>query len=126
MILASRISEEVIMIWKPIIAALLSLFVLVTPGPGQTKDKKVQFDGQSAFLIVQALAADTMLGRKSGEPGGRMAAEYIVSKLKEWGLEPAGSNGGFYQDMTFEYYEPEKGAALDILAFGKKREFVYG
>jgi Peptidase family M28 len=126
MILVSRISEEVIMIWRPISATLLSLFVLVSPGPGQTKDKKAQFDGQSAFLVVRALAADTMLGRKSGEPGGRMAAEYIASKLKEWGLEPAGSNGGFYQDMTFEYYEPEKGASLDILASGKKREFVYG
>jgi Peptidase family M28 len=126
MILASHTSEEVIMIWRPVIATLLSLLAIVSPGPAQTKEKKVPFDSQSAYGLVQVLAADTMLGRKSGEPGGRMAAEYIVSKLKEWGLEPAGSNGSFYQDMTFEYYEPEKGAALEIEASGKMRDFVYG
>jgi len=114
------------MIWRSVVAAFLSLFIFFSPGPAQTKDKKASFDGQAAFGYVQALAADTMLGRKSGELGGRMAAEYIVSKLREWGLEPAGSNGSFYQDLTIEYNEPEKGAALEILAFGKKREFVYG
>ncbi len=114
------------MIWRSVVAAFLSLFVFFSPGPAQTKDKKASFDGKAAWSYVQALAADTMLGRKSGELGGRMGAEYIVSKLREWGLEPAGSNGSFYQDLTIEYNEPEKGAALEILAFGKKREFVYG
>jgi hypothetical protein len=114
------------MILRSIITLILSAFLFCSPALPQTTNKKASFDGQAAFGYVQALAADTMLGRKSGELGGRMAAEYIVSKLKEWGLEPAGSNGSFYQDLTIEYYEPEKGAALEILASGKKREFVYG
>jgi len=114
------------MILKSIISLVLSVSLFFSPALSQTKDKKASFDGQAAFGYVQALAADTMLGRKSGELGGRMAAEYIVSKLKEWRLEPAGSNGSFYQDLTIEYYEPEKGAALEILAYGKKREFVHG
>ena len=114
------------MLWRPITAALMSMFVVFSPGQAQTGNKKIPFDGQAAFGYVEALAADAMLGRKSGELGGRLAAEYIVAKLKEWGLEPAGSNGSFYQDMTIEYNEPEKGAALDILAWGKKRDFVYG
>jgi hypothetical protein len=102
------------------------MFVVLSPGQAQTGNKKIPFDGQAAFGYVEALAADAMLGRKSGELGGRLAAEYIVAKLIEWGLEPAGSNGSFHQDMTIEYNEPEKGAALDILAWGKKRDFVYG
>ena len=113
------------MIWRPVSATLLTLFVLFSPGQAQTKNKKIPFDGQAAWSYVQALAADTMLGRKSGELGGRLGAEYIVTKLKEWGLEPGGSNGTYYQDLTIEYNEPAKGAALEILAYGKKREFVY-
>ena len=114
------------MIPRSIISLVLSAALFFSPALGQTKDKKISFDGQAAFGYVRALAADSMLGRKSGELGGRMAAEYIVSKLKEWGLEPAGTDGSFYQDLTIEYNEPEKGAAFEILASGKKREFVYG
>jgi len=114
------------MILRSFLSALLSGFLFFSPALSQTKDRKIAFDGQAAFSYVQALAADTMLGRKSGELGGRMAAEYIVSKLKNWGLEPGGATGTFTQDLTVEYYEPDKGAALEILAYGKKREFVYG
>jgi Peptidase family M28 len=120
-----HLSKEETMARKLIISVILSAQLFFSPAPAQTKDKKAAFDGRAAFGYIEALAADTMMGRKSGEPGGRMAAEYIVSKLKEWGLEPAAPNGSFYQDMTFEYYEPGKGAALEILASGKKREFVY-
>jgi hypothetical protein len=126
MILVRRFFKEAAMVLKMTISLLLSVQLFFSPALAQTKDKKASFDGQAAYGYVQALAADTMLGRKSGELGGRMAAEYIVSKLKEWGLEPAGPNGGFYQDLTIEYNEPEKGAALEILAYGKKREFIYG
>src|SRR5512143_1011343 len=94
--------------------------------PGMSQAKKVQFDGQAAFDHVKTLASDAMLGRKSGEPGGQMAADYVAGKLKEWGLEPAGPKGSYYQDMTFEYYDVERGAALSIVAHDRAREFVYG
>ena len=112
------------MILRPMIALVLSVCFFFSPGLSQ--GKKVPFDGQAAFEYVKALASDAMLGRKSGEPGGRMAADYIASKLKEWGLEPAGPKGSYYQDMTYEYYEVERGATLDIIAHNKEREFVYG
>lgn len=92
----------------------------------QSQSKKAAFDGQAAFEYDKALASDAMQGRKSGEAGGRMAAEYIVSKLKEWGLEPAGPGGSYFQDMTYEYYEVEQGATLDIVAHSRKHEFLYG
>jgi len=107
-----------------IISLGLGVLLIFSFAPAQ--QKKAAFDGQAALSTIQVLAADAMMGRKSGEPGGRMAAEYIVSKLKEWGLEPAGPKGGYYQDMTYEYYEAGRGAALEIIADQKKREFVYG
>lgn len=112
------------MIRKSIMSLGFGVLFVFSFAPAQ--QKKVVFDGQAAFSYIQVLAADAMMGRKSGEPGGRMAAEYIASKLKEWGLEPAGPKGGYYQDMTYEYYEAGRGAALEIVADQKKREFVYG
>lgn len=112
------------MIRKPVITLILGASLLVSPALSQ--GKKSTFDGQAAFDYVKALASDAMLGRKSGESGGRMAAEYVAGKLKEWGLEPAGPKASYYQDMTYEYYAVERGATLDIIAHNKKREFIYG
>ena len=109
---------------KSMVIVAASLLLLLTLAPAQ--NKKVPFDGQAAFGYIKVLASDAMLGRKSGEPGGQMAADYIVSKLKEWGLEPAGSKGTYLQDLTIEYYEAQPGAALEIITGKTKREFVYG
>jgi len=112
------------MIPRSIISLVLSAYLFFSPAPA--KDSKASFDGKAALSYIKVLAADTMLGRKSGEIGGQMAAEYIVSKLKEWDLEPAGPKGSYYQDLTIEYNEVERGASLEIVAGKAKREFVYG
>ena len=112
------------MILRTVVVGIVSACLLVSPLPAQTK--KVPFDGQVALEYVKVLASDAMLGRKSGEPSGQRAAEYIAAKLKDWGLEPAGPKGGFLQDLTYEYYEVERGTALAVVAHNKTREFVYG
>ena len=73
-----------------------------------------------ALIFVETLASDSLQGRGAGEEGGRMAAEYIVSLLKEWGIGPLDSDG---------YLQPfvVKGCAMNnILAVipGKSREYV--
>ncbi len=112
------------MIFRSIAILFVSAFLLVSPTLPQSD--KASFDGQAAFEYVRALASDSMMGRKSGEPGGTMGADYIVSKLKEWGVEPAGPKGSYFQGMTYEYYEVERGAVLDIVAHNTSREFIYG
>ena len=97
-------------------AAVCFVVVCLLVAPARSQAPKVSFDGRAAFDYVKALSSDTMLGRKTGEPGGRMGADYVVSKFKEWGLEPAGTNGTHFQDMTVEYYEPARGAAFGIVA----------
>lgn len=104
---------------------LLAILV-ISLGAGRPQSKKAAFDGQAAYNYVKVLASDAMQGRESGEPGERMAADYIAAKLKEWGLEPAGANGGYFQDFTFEYHDVARDAALQVYAGGKAREFIYG
>ncbi len=111
---------------KPRTAIGLLLSAILFLSLALPQENKASFSGQAAFSYIEVLAADAMLGRKSGEPGGRMAAEYIVSKLKEWGLEPAGPQGSYYQDLTIESTDIARDATLEILDWGKRREFVYG
>ena len=109
---------------KSLIVFALGALLLLSPAMAQ--QKKIAFDAQSAFDLVKVLSTDAMQGRMSGEPGGRMAADYIAAKLKEWKLDPAGLAGGYFQDITFEYYEVARGASLDVIAGAAKRDFVYG
>jgi hypothetical protein len=112
------------MIRRLIVVCVLGAMICVAPLLSQ--GSKAVFDGRAAFDYVKALSSDAMLGRKSGEPGGRMGAEYVASRLREWGLEPAGTRGSFFQEFPYEYYEVERGATLGLVAHNTHREFVYG
>ena len=51
---------------------------------------------------VEILAADDMEGRAAGTEGHRRASDYVAARLAEYGLEPAGENGTFFQRVTLE------------------------
>ncbi len=50
---------------------------------------------------VEFLADDALEGRMTGSEGSKRAAEYIVEQFTEFGLQPAGEEGDFFQ--TFEF-----------------------
>jgi Zn-dependent M28 family amino/carboxypeptidase len=56
---------------------------------------------QEAALVqhVQTLASDEMEGRAPSTPGGQRAADYIADQLKAMGVEPAGENGTYFQQV---------------------------
>lgn len=48
---------------------------------------------------LEIIADDSMLGRKVGTIGNRMATKYIADEFRKLGLEPAGDSGTFFQDI---------------------------
>ncbi|HEX5886698.1 MAG TPA: M20/M25/M40 family metallo-hydrolase [Pyrinomonadaceae bacterium] len=68
---------------KPVFRALLILLVIAFPVVAQIKEQNVR--AQLSFL-----ASDAMQGRGSGTTYERIAAEYIGSQFRQFGLEPAG------------------------------------
>jgi Zn-dependent M28 family amino/carboxypeptidase len=56
---------------------------------------------QNAVLVkhVQALSSDDMEGRAPSTPGGQRAAQYLADQLKAMGVEPAGENGTYFQEV---------------------------
>ncbi|MDP7529705.1 MAG: hypothetical protein QGH61_10270, partial [Candidatus Marinimicrobia bacterium] len=46
---------------------------------------------------VNFLASDVTAGRGTGQPGLQVAAEYIATQFRRFGLEPIGSEGSYFQ-----------------------------
>jgi len=69
-------------------------------------------DGNKAREHVQFLAAENMKGRLSGTPEYRKAAEYVAAKFKEYGLQPAGDKGTWFQEVEIgdfrDYFPPTR------------------
>ncbi|QGJ71122.1 PDZ domain (Also known as DHR or GLGF) [Planctomycetales bacterium 10988] len=52
---------------------------------------------------VSTLASDAMEGRAAGSRGGRAAGNYIAKEFAEFGLEPAGDAGTYFQSFPSNY-----------------------
>jgi len=55
--------------------------------------------GELALQHVELLAQPGWAGRQAGTAGNRSATAYIAERFQEYGLQPAGENGTFYQDV---------------------------
>jgi hypothetical protein len=62
---------------------------------------------------ISYLASEELGGRKPGEKGNQLAAEYIEKQFKSFGLLPAGENGTYFQTLN----------VLKALSSGQKSSF---
>jgi Zn-dependent M28 family amino/carboxypeptidase len=71
------------------------------PAPAPAASGPAENEIQEAALKahVQTLSADDMEGRAPSTPGGQKAAEYIAAQLKAMGVEPAGDDGSYFQQV---------------------------
>ncbi|MFN2431822.1 MAG: M28 family metallopeptidase [Gemmatimonadota bacterium] len=74
---------------------------------GPTSPELTRADLRARMAIV---AADSMMGREAGTLGNVMATDYIAAEARRTGLEPAGEDGTFFQEV------PIKSRALDPAA----------
>jgi hypothetical protein len=56
-------------------------------------------DGARTKSYVAYLSSDAMEGRMTCTDGYRKAAEWVAANFKEWGLQPAGENGTYFQNV---------------------------
>lgn len=71
---------------------------------------------------MEFLASDALNGRASGSRDEWIAAAYIASQLRRWGIEPLGDDGGYVQDVRIERSEV---ASDPVLSFASRR-FMHG
>jgi hypothetical protein len=87
-------------------AILCSVTTASTQQASDPKASTPQKHSRSAAHIrgeMEFLASDAMQGRGSGTHDELLAATYIASQLREIGIEPAGDNGGYIQDVSGEF-----------------------
>jgi hypothetical protein len=79
------------------------------PSPATTTAQPVAFAAATGPAITEAdlrhrlflIADDSMGGRPTGSPGHIMATDYLAAEMQRLGLQPAGDDGTFFQNVPF-------------------------
>ncbi len=102
--------------------AFIPLFitlVLVAAATVETASKRAsRITEASVRSHMEFLASDALNGRGSGTRDEWIAATYIASQLRRWGIEPLGEDGGYVEDVRIERSEV---ASLPVLTIGDRR-----
>ncbi len=73
---------------------------------------------------VKVLAADEFAGRAPGGPGEPLTIKYLVDQFSALGLEPAGDNGGWTQEVALNRFVVPGDAGLSLTINGATRPLV--
>jgi hypothetical protein len=83
--------------------------------------------GKAWWAHIQVLADDSMKGRMTGSPEYLRAAGYVVRRFKEYGLEPAGVGGSYYQPVHFiEQWVSAGKSSASLVADGQTQPLTLG
>ena len=84
-----------------------------------TEHKTVKHSNEKVKASLKAhiefLADDLLKGRDTGSAEYEIAARYVSSHFKQYGLKPAGENGTWFQTVTFTRSKPDSSAAEMII-----------
>jgi hypothetical protein len=86
------------------------------PAPLTDEQKLLQamhlISSETLMGYVNELCSEKYGGRLTGTPEYAVCAEWVVSLLKSWGVQPAGDNGSFYQSYPNPYTLVSRGGSL--------------
>src|SRR5580693_604667 len=91
----------------------LGLILLASLGFGQSNPsafppngllQRITVDGLRAHMSF--LADDLLEGRGTGTRGYQLAANYVRAQFEQLGLEPAGDNGTYFQQVRLRQVRP--------------------
>src|SRR5689334_20268473 len=69
--------------------------------PSAAQQAMNSIDPEKIRATVKYLSDDALEGRGTGQKGGDKAADWIAEQFKSYGLQPAGDNGSFFQNVKF-------------------------
>ena len=107
---------------KTLITAVISVALLGSVTFAQTP---VPLE-QNIRAELGFLASDAMQGRGSGTSFERLAADYIGSQFRQFGLEPAGDDGGFVQHVALSASKYTDAPTLTITAGADVKKWTFG
>ncbi|MHB9081139.1 MAG: protease-associated domain-containing protein [Pirellulaceae bacterium] len=91
---------------------MLLVLLLLAPAPPRCAAQEtpaLKVDGNLAKEYVAHLSSDALQGRASGTPGYNQSADWAAAKFQEWGLQPAGEEETFFQNVKIPGFESNVG-----------------
>jgi Zn-dependent M28 family amino/carboxypeptidase len=103
-------------------SAVSALFLLVCacspppppPAPKPSGPSETEITAESLTNHVRALSSDQFQGRAPATPGGKLATDYLAKQMADLGLEPAGANGTFFQEVPIVESTVERNFTLSV------------
>lgn len=71
-------------------------------------------DTAQIHYLISVLGHDSLQGRGTGTPGEKKAARFLAGELNKTGLEPAGDDGSWFQNIPLHGSTPLAGSRLII------------
>lgn len=101
--------------------ALLESSASLRAGPDDADTASTAIRPQAIRADMQFLADDLLEGRGTGTRGHEIAAKFMAAEFAAMGLEPAGDNGTFFQNVPLRSIRPdEERTTLSIVRGGKE------
>ncbi|HYC94842.1 MAG TPA: M20/M25/M40 family metallo-hydrolase, partial [Sphingomicrobium sp.] len=97
-----------------------ALLVIAAAGSAQPPSTVEQDIARRVRADVEFLASDHLEGRDTGSRGYAIAADYVVAQFRSIGLEPAGDNGGWFQQVPFRRASHGKPPTLSLSVGGRQ------
>jgi Zn-dependent M28 family amino/carboxypeptidase len=69
--------------------------------PNDAQQAMNAIDSEKIRATVKYLSDDSLQGRGTGQKGGDMAADWLGAQFKAYGVQPAGDNGSYFQNVGF-------------------------
>lgn len=112
----TQFERAIVIAAAALIAGCSSQGMQTAPGPGRTAPDITASDLKTRLY---AYADDSMMGREAGTVGNMMATRYIAGEAKRLGLEPAGDDGTYFQEIhatSTRYSGGPPGTARNVVA----------
>src|SRR5947207_12146866 len=105
-------------------ACLLALSLQAT-GAAQGKGSSSITPGELEQWLSY-IASDELQGRQVYTEGLGLAGGYIADHLKEWGVQPAGDEGTYFQTVKVLGVSVKRNSSVTVTAKGQTRTFKDG
>jgi hypothetical protein len=78
---------------------LIGVLILITVSGLFAQQTNIQVNGKDILNTITYIASDEFMGRRPITPEFAKAQDWVVKNYEKWGLQPAGENNSFFQDV---------------------------
>ncbi len=96
------------------VLAIIALFSFFQNASAQMDLPEFQIEKSEVEGHLRFLSSDALQGRRTGEPGNNLAAQYLSEYFKAYGVDQAPNTENYFQTLNFVATHPPQSARLTI------------